>query len=451
MAAAVAVPLLPAAPARADEPAGTTVVGELVQAWPEVAGATAADAPAAVTWVETADGDSVRIADRRRRRPDRRLHRRVTVGDEATAAAGTPPPVLAPRSLAARPTGAAPGRAATNQVTVALVAPAGSRPTPRRAPADRRPGRRPGREVLGRETDGAVALGVTETRDWVTPPPAAGRPAACGTRPPDGRLRARPRQAPAALPPPTAPGCAYGLAEIGSDVPPAAALYVRDALPSLIAHELGHNFGLGHSSALHCDGAAEAGGCDTAAYRDHYDVMGVSWAEVGSLNAVQAATLGLLPAAQRSVPAAGRPTTSRSLRCRGRAASAALRLIGAAAVDYWLEYRPAAGRDPWLGTGADRFGLDGRRAPAPRRARPRTPRCCSTPHPAPPPDGTATCRPPRGRRAGLADRWVHRDRHLGRPSSGATVEITSTAAASDALPGAHPGGPTPPRCCPPRA
>ena len=66
-----------------------------------------------------------------------------------------------------------------------------------------------------------------------------------------------------------------------------------------MAHELGHNFGLGHSSAVQCDGAIETGACRTRAYYDLYDVMGISWGQVGSLSAPQAARLGLLPASER--------------------------------------------------------------------------------------------------------------------------------------------------------
>ena len=136
-------------------------------------------------------------------------------------------------------------------------------------------------------------------------------------------------------------------------------LYVRDTIASVVAHELGHNFGLGHSSARQCDAAVESATCRTAAYRDYYDVMGVSWAQLGSLNAPQAARLGVLPAAAAAVahrPGAARPR-SPSPRSPAATGTRALRLTDAEGVDYWLEYRTATGRDAWLGTAANRYRL----------------------------------------------------------------------------------------------
>jgi hypothetical protein len=94
-------------------------------------------------------------------------------------------------------------------------------------------------------------------------------------------------------------------------------------------------------------------------YRDYYDVMGASWDRTGSLNVVQAAYLGVLPAPQvQHVPVQGSAATVTLSPVSGRTGVRALRLTDAAGVDYWLEYRPAAGRDAWIGTGADRFALD---------------------------------------------------------------------------------------------
>jgi hypothetical protein len=135
-------------------------------------------------------------------------------------------------------------------------------------------------------------------------------------------------------------------------------LYVRDTIASVIAHELGHNFGLGHSSARQCDAAVESDSCRTVSYRDNYDVMGVSWAQLGSLNAPQAARLGVLPAAaQQSLTVQAGPTSVTLAPLAGRAGTRALRLTDADGVDYWLEYRTATGRDGWLGTAANRYRL----------------------------------------------------------------------------------------------
>ena len=49
------------ASAPADEPTGTTVVGRLVQAWPEAQARRRAEADGPISWVQNADGDAVRI------------------------------------------------------------------------------------------------------------------------------------------------------------------------------------------------------------------------------------------------------------------------------------------------------------------------------------------------------------------------------------------------------
>lgn len=150
-------------------------------------------------------------------------------------------------------------------------------------------------------------------------------------------------------------GCDYGIATFGSLSAAQNTVFVSDLNQSIVAHELGHNLGRGHSDSLRCKSVQDStvvsgkfSGCTQYPYYDVLDVMGLSGATFGegNLNALQLYGMGLLPDAVTHIAANSGVTRHRLVPLSGGlTAKRALRITDANGAVYYVNYRTASGRD----------------------------------------------------------------------------------------------------------
>jgi hypothetical protein len=383
LAALTAAPLAPAAAAGTAANASTgTLAGTLVRAYveagPNTKGAPTAPGADQLTWVRTASGRTVRVPSTQVADVPAGAGVRLTVGGVRPGADDVPSAgrqvlgaavITAPPSAgsttsrtagAARTTAPATG---VQQITLVQAVPGRASATSSSFKAGSTTISALTEEIRKAssfwsvQTGGRVQLKVVKSVPWTRLSTSCNDPdrlwAEAARK--AGWTEAVGRHLVVQLPEPAdLGGCGAGLGTVGRYLGDGGTTWTSYADWAVIAHELGHNFGLGHANALACGSSADKlSGCTEQAYQDGYDVMGVSWWNTGSLSTAHLDQLGLMTSAtQRDVT-------------RSVSAAADLRPVGGhrglqsltfvdRGVRYWVEYRGAVGYDRWTSTSAYR-------------------------------------------------------------------------------------------------
>jgi hypothetical protein len=118
------------------------------------------------------------------------------------------------------------------------------------------------------------------------------------------------------------------------------------AVTSVIAHEMGHNFGLLHAASVDCGTRSIGGSCRASEYGDPFNTMGNQRA--AHFDAAQKSLLGWIPAATVATHRTGTSTYVLAPIENGGASLYAVKIPAATKRTYWLEYRQPIGFDAFV-------------------------------------------------------------------------------------------------------